>query len=366
MKDVALDYYDAGFSIIPIRPNKHPFVSEWKSYQTTRPDREQIETWWTKNPEAMIAIITGALSGICCLDADSKDAGKFIRDVCPDICDPHAKTPRETGGWHWYFRPTKVFSSVNGKLHKDIDFKCEGGYVIVPPSVRDGVTYKFLNGFDFRNMEPLPQELHELITEHFNFNYGIDETGGYIDSKYSSSIEPNGSQPIATSKQQTATIATFSEGSRDEDLFRLANCLVKGGMEVDNIKGYLDFFAARCNPPFSPKDARIKIKSALRRKDDRTQNLTAILREWIVQQNGNFKVTNAYHEATIATLKEKSKVRALISRFVKDGFIEPVGKNAGVYRRIEAEIPDIDIYQDHGPSFDIRYPLGMHQFFETM
>jgi putative DNA primase/helicase len=57
----------------------------------------------------------------------------------------------------------------------------------------------------------------------------------------------------------------FNEGSRDNTLFHLANQLVKSDTPQENIEKYLMHFAATCNPPFSKKEVREKIESAIRR-----------------------------------------------------------------------------------------------------
>ena len=70
MLENALAYLDLGFSPIPIhifyeedtnkKPNKKPFIDSWKEYQTQKPTEEEINRWWTKWPDAAIALLTSS------------------------------------------------------------------------------------------------------------------------------------------------------------------------------------------------------------------------------------------------------------------------------------------------------------------
>jgi len=41
----------------------------------------------------------------------------------------------------------------------------------------------------------------------------------------------------------------FLQGSRNDDLFHAANCLMRGGMNFNNILQIVSILAANCNPP---------------------------------------------------------------------------------------------------------------------
>jgi len=48
--------------------------------------------------------------------------------------------------------------------------------------------------------------------------------------------------------------ALFVQGTRDNDLFHVANCLRKGGMSEDNMRIILQILCSACDPPFDERD----------------------------------------------------------------------------------------------------------------
>lgn len=52
----ALKYLEKGFSVIPIKPNKKPYIS-WEEFQARRATREEIIEWWKRWPVAMIGVV---------------------------------------------------------------------------------------------------------------------------------------------------------------------------------------------------------------------------------------------------------------------------------------------------------------------
>ena len=79
----ALDLFDRGFSIMPLAgkiPNLgrdlsgNP-INKWGQFYDTRASREQVEKWWTDNPNANIGILTGEASGVVVIDIDPKHGG---------------------------------------------------------------------------------------------------------------------------------------------------------------------------------------------------------------------------------------------------------------------------------------------------
>jgi hypothetical protein len=73
----AIDAYIAhGWSIIPIRSgDKRPLV-RWEEFQYRRPHVEEVRAWFSVWPEAGIAVVTGAVSGVVVLDIDPRHGGE--------------------------------------------------------------------------------------------------------------------------------------------------------------------------------------------------------------------------------------------------------------------------------------------------
>jgi hypothetical protein len=89
-KDHALYYHDLGFSVfvlrnsatateVQLRDRKRPAVL-WDLYQIMRPNKIQIERWFSKNPDYNIAIVTGSISKIIAFDVDGHTAVKRVEE----------------------------------------------------------------------------------------------------------------------------------------------------------------------------------------------------------------------------------------------------------------------------------------------
>jgi hypothetical protein len=114
-------------------------------------DHKQIDKWWSRTPEANVAIATGA-PGPDVLDVDVHNgapgwqsynqlrAAGLVPGAMAEI-----RTP--SGGGHFYYQGT---DQRNGMLaiHRDgktvslgIDYRGAGGYVVAPPSQVEGRSY---------------------------------------------------------------------------------------------------------------------------------------------------------------------------------------------------------------------------------
>ena len=90
----ALKYQGAGLSVIPIKPNKKPFI-KWANYQTEKASAEQVIGWWEKWPGANPGLVTGEGTGLIVVDADSDKGRDALANYMPDALEiPIAQTPR--------------------------------------------------------------------------------------------------------------------------------------------------------------------------------------------------------------------------------------------------------------------------------
>jgi hypothetical protein len=153
----ALDFYDAGVSVVPASMNgtKAPITS-WKQYQVTRADREQLQAWFSGNATG-IGIITGAVSGnLEMLELEGRAVNGGLLDEAKEIAinsglgqlwDILANgyvefTP--SGGLHWLYRIADEPVPGNTKLARRpgendtievlAETRGEGGFVVTSPS----------------------------------------------------------------------------------------------------------------------------------------------------------------------------------------------------------------------------------------
>src|SRR5665647_1464373 len=148
------------------RPGKHPRTTRGLKDAST--DKDQINAWWQRWPDAGVAIATGA-AGLVVIDVDVKDgrAGlenwlTLVAELGPELEDTAmVRTP--SGGLHAYFRTgARELSTSAGTVAPGIDVRAQGGYVIAPPSRRLTDEYAWLPDHGLERLRELPEALADL------------------------------------------------------------------------------------------------------------------------------------------------------------------------------------------------------------
>ncbi len=131
--DAALEYAALGWPILPTGGDdgKKPLIPHGLTNASADPD--QVRRWWTRWPDANIAIATGA-PGPDVLDIDNPGAAD---DRALDM--PGVATVATQRGLHRYFMGTdqRTIKLPYGELRR------RGSYVIAPPSVRPDTGYVY-------------------------------------------------------------------------------------------------------------------------------------------------------------------------------------------------------------------------------
>lgn len=149
---VALVHSSRGIPVFPCCPaTKKPKIKDWPNKASIDP--EQIETWWAKWPNAMAGGVTGHKSGKMVLDFDVKD-GVPAEERVKIFEAEFGKLPQTfvvrtpSGGLHYYYSMGhEPLNSSAGHLGAAIDVRANGGYIILPGSVRaDGKRYEVVGG----------------------------------------------------------------------------------------------------------------------------------------------------------------------------------------------------------------------------
>jgi bifunctional DNA primase/polymerase-like protein/AAA domain-containing protein/primase-like protein len=164
--NVALQHAARGWHVFPCI-GKKPLTTH--GFKDARKDPEQIRAWWTKWPDANVAIACGA-SGIAVFDIDhglANEAGFALLSSTMNLPETYAVRTgrRDDYGVQVYF--SGVVDDVgdfriqgcNGQI------KSRGGYVMAVGSVHpvSGELYQALHG-DPDNLAPLPDNVRELKT----------------------------------------------------------------------------------------------------------------------------------------------------------------------------------------------------------
>lgn len=133
----ALTYAAHGWPVFPLVPlRKVPLTP--KGFLDATLDTDQIIDWWTTNPRANIGVPTGLTTiggcGLDVYDADTPEAAQLLREkhTHPDAPPMVAltSTPR---GIHFWINATGRGNRT--ALLPGVDYRANGGYVVVPPSV---------------------------------------------------------------------------------------------------------------------------------------------------------------------------------------------------------------------------------------
>jgi hypothetical protein len=155
------------------KPGKHPVARlAPNGLKNATCDPTVISTWWSQWPDANVAIVTGAVSGLIVLDVDPAHGGdEALNDL--EMIYGHLPQTVEvvtgSGGRHVYFRhPGSTVPNSAGKVGAGLDVRGDGGYVVAPPSLHiSGRRYEWEVSGDPADVElaPVPDWLLRLMAD---------------------------------------------------------------------------------------------------------------------------------------------------------------------------------------------------------
>lgn len=212
MLEAVLEYVRQGWSVFPVEPKGKAALVRWAHLQERLPTEDEVREWWTRWPEANIAIVCGRVSRIVVVDVDPKHGGKR-EGLPPTGC---VSKTGSGGSHHVYHYPEGVKvvrNQVNGPDCEDParvgrDVRGDGGYIIVPPSVhKNGRSYQW-ERFDLSALGAPPQWALEPIKKK-------DKDTGR--EKWLTELITNGTRP----------------GQRNDDLARFAGFLASRSIPID-------------------------------------------------------------------------------------------------------------------------------------
>jgi putative DNA primase/helicase len=183
MLDAALAYAKHGIPVFPCDPvTKVPIprrdpdptgklkkgIPGTGGFKKATCDPIIITQWWKGNPHALIAVPMGPRSGVWCPDIDTalEHEDESVTALNALVAEHEPFETREhrsaSGGPHVFFKwkDEQAIGCSPGQMPKGISIKGNGGYVVVPPSVRKGRSYTV-----FRDIDPIdaPQWLIDKI-----------------------------------------------------------------------------------------------------------------------------------------------------------------------------------------------------------
>lgn len=139
VRDAALTFAQSGIPIFPCASGGKRPMTHSGFHEASRVT-DQVHAWWARWPGANIGMPTGSESGVDVVDVDvtGTDSGfaAFKRATAAGLVEGElARVRTPSGGLHLYFpalaaRPQRCWQAAAAH----IDFRGDGGYVVVPPS----------------------------------------------------------------------------------------------------------------------------------------------------------------------------------------------------------------------------------------
>ena len=234
MKNAVKEYSASGWSVFPVVTNeKRPLTPNGFKDATT--DTTVINQWFDKWPNANIAIATGAVSNLMVLDVDVKHGTKGIESLA-ELVSQYGELPETrkhttpSGGYHLIFKyPGYYVPNSQNRIGAGLDIRCDGGYIVAPPSDIDGIKYEVVDP-----------------------DAKIEEAPGWL---IALALEP---------KKAIVSDTIVTEGNRNGQIFRAALDCNRQGMTYEDAATAVSDENSKCIPPLDNKEVKRTLDSAYR------------------------------------------------------------------------------------------------------
>lgn len=184
--DWAQNYYDLGFSVLPVHPEKKAcFISEWTNKFSKRfPTEEEQEQYIEKYDDHDIGLATGESSGVIAIDfdydnmADSSAIEQLIIGALP--VTPCIK--KGAKGWTRFYRYDGEVKNLGIDRFgtRMVDILSTGRLTVLPPSShrQEGVSYRWIGSTELLELDAddlpfaYPDHIRQLV-EISNYDNSI-------------------------------------------------------------------------------------------------------------------------------------------------------------------------------------------------
>lgn len=230
---------------------KAPAVENGFKDATT--DLEQIDAWWTRNPNYNIAIEPDRV-GWCVIDLDPPVG----EESWSGLCSVHGATPETfevrtpRGGRHIYFAGS--LPPTASKLGEKIDTRGRGSYVLVPPSYSavSGTSYEVSRDHE---VAPLPSWVDLSV------NRDRERTKAIIEELDTPSSVAR-AVACLTNAVKRSDVAVEGQGGNNRTYQIAAECLNFGLSELTAIQLISEHWNPHCIPPWSEEELESIVSNA--------------------------------------------------------------------------------------------------------
>ena len=338
--DYALDYLSQGIPAIPSDPKTKIPLVKWTEYQSRLPTKEETMSMFRQFPKAMISLITGKISNLIVVDADSNEAVITIEDCIPDSIEATIDISPRGGRHYWWLINSKQFQTKSAVL-KNIDIRANGGVIVAPPSRNEtGGQYRWLTDLDFdkARLQEMPENLCKLLQS------------AQVEHKPKFVVDLKSVKDL------------FQEGRRDSDLFHLALALRKSGESREYVLQILIKFTEAWKENNDLKYLNEKTASAFQHEEKKERNWIEEIKEWVDNTTGFFNIGNCYKDMDAQTKEQKAIIRVNMGRLVNEKVIEKDKERNGWYRKVDSSLEKIDWEAASDDHLDIRLPLDVTDY----
>lgn len=245
-RDAAIEYARRGWAVHPLEPGKKEPATK-HGFKDARKNVSTVTKVWTDFPDCNVSIATGAVSGgllVIDLDVDDEKGIDGIEWMY-DWQKRNKKTLPETasvttgrGGCHLYYHTDRDIRCTVGKGDTlGVDIRCNGGYVMAPPSVHPNgnVVYWDLDPDDVG------------ITE------ADDAVYAFVEEVQAGSVDDSAFE----AKERVG------KGERDNHMYRYC-CSQRSRNVPKNVclAAALEYNKTAFDPPLPEREVRAKVNSA--------------------------------------------------------------------------------------------------------
>lgn len=264
---VARELAAAGVPVFPCVPGgKRPLTTHGFHDATT--DLERIAVWWHNHPEANLAVPTGAASGVVVVDVDVHGPVDGYRAFerahrAGLVSGWQLLVTTPSGGVHAYYPATAGKEQRSWQAARaGIDFRGDGGYIVVPPSTVP--TSGGSGGYRVRRMNPGASSVldSERLREFLDPRPIPSQKSGR-------EVERS-----ADVSRLTAWVAARSEGERNRGLFWAACRLAENSIPAPEALEVLA--AAASEAGLGEREITATVRSAYRTVQPRPQTASRV------------------------------------------------------------------------------------------
>lgn len=250
---------ELGLAVMPIKwQDKRPALGSWKRWRTERPGERQVRAWFDQPHPINVAIITGQVSGVIVVDADSDEAIEWVECALPFT--PFVVDTAH-GAHYFYAHPGDEPIGNRAGAAPGVDIRGDAGYVVGPGSLHESGTYYSVRG-------ELPEDLAGLpVFDPAWFPERAAPEPAASRGDYSPPRRADGATPYAAAalRDECAQVAGCGEGERNNRLNIAAHSMgtLVGGGQIDAIDVEMALEEAARAAGLGEREAKRTIKSGL-------------------------------------------------------------------------------------------------------